>query len=184
MQCKAGAVICDIARPPNISKEQLERRPDVLVIGSGEVKLPGNPQYNFDTHLPEGVFHACLAETALLALEGRFENFTSGSQVNINQVREIYDLYRKHRLTLSGIRTHDEFITPAEIAAKRVLAEDFRAHPAKFQSFLAGQLQKEQIFFTFRSTGSKNSETVPTSFAGMSRSEPGVKYGTVWVWLP
>lgn len=144
MRCKAGAVICDIARPPNISKEDIERRPDVLVIGSGEVLLPGNPQYSFNMRLPAGAVHACLAETALLALEGRFEDFTTGTNVDIAHVREIYDLYRKHQLTLSGIRTHDQFISQEEIAKKRALAEEFRSHPEKFQAFLDGQLEKEQ----------------------------------------
>ena len=38
-KCKPGAVICDVARPPDISREEAALRPDVLVIESGEVLI-------------------------------------------------------------------------------------------------------------------------------------------------
>jgi predicted amino acid dehydrogenase len=36
------------------------------------------------------VAYACLAETIVLALEGRFENFTVGRAIEWEKVREIY----------------------------------------------------------------------------------------------
>ncbi|NTW02600.1 MAG: serine carboxypeptidase, partial [Oscillochloris sp.] len=45
---KPGAVVCDVARPPDVKKEDAARRPDVLVIESGEIMLPGEPDFGFD----------------------------------------------------------------------------------------------------------------------------------------
>src|SRR6185312_7269033 len=71
-----GAVICDCSRPLDITPEDARKRPDVLVIESGEVLLPGSPQVTCDIGLPQPVVYACLAETVLLTLEGRFESFS------------------------------------------------------------------------------------------------------------
>ncbi|WP_420629994.1 serine carboxypeptidase [Candidatus Leptofilum sp.] len=130
-KCKPGAVICDIARPPDITEEEAALRPDVLVIESGEILLPGKPDYGMDIGLPPGVAYACLAETALLALDGRFEDYTLGRNIEIERVKEIYRLYKKHGLELSGIRSHDHFLTDEDLAKKRALADELRNDPAK-----------------------------------------------------
>ena len=41
MKVKPGCVITDVARPLDIPAEDVARRPDVLVIESGEIQLPG-----------------------------------------------------------------------------------------------------------------------------------------------
>jgi predicted amino acid dehydrogenase len=133
-KCKPGAVICDIARPPDITEEEAALRPDVLVIESGEILLPGLPDFGYDIGLPPGVAYACLAETALLALEGRFEDYTLGREIEIERVKEIYRLFKKHGLQLSGLRSHDRFLTDEDIARKRELAEELRRHPEKLQA--------------------------------------------------
>ena len=129
--CKPGAVICDIARPPDITEEEAALRPDVLVIESGEILLPGNPDFGMDIGLPPGVAYACLAETALLALDGRFEDYTLGRNIEIERVKEIYRMYKKHGLELSGIRSHDHFLTDEDLAQKRALADELRNDPVK-----------------------------------------------------
>ena len=129
--CKPGAVICDIARPPDITEEEAALRPDVLVIESGEILLPGKPDFGMNIGLPPGVAYACLAETALLALDGRFEDYTLGRNIEIERVKEIYRLYKKHGLELSGIRSHDHFLTDEDLAKKRALADELRNDPAK-----------------------------------------------------
>jgi hypothetical protein len=130
-KCKPGAVICDIARPPDITEEEAALRPDVLVIESGEILLPGKPDFGMDIGLPPGVAYACLAETALLALDGRFEDYTLGRNIEIERVKEIYRLYKKHGLELSGIRSHDHFLTDEDLAKKRALADELRNDPIK-----------------------------------------------------
>lgn len=130
-KCKPGAVICDIARPPDVTEEEAALRPDVLIIESGEILLPGDPDYGYDIGLPPGVAYACLAETALLAMEGRFEDYTLGRNIEVERVKEIYHLFKKHGLQLSGLRSHGKFLTDEDIARKRALADELRRRPEK-----------------------------------------------------
>ena len=53
--------------------------------------------------LPPNVIYACLAETIVLALEGRFEVFTIGRDTEWEKVKEIYKLGLKHGMKLSAI---------------------------------------------------------------------------------
>ncbi|MBW2050027.1 MAG: dehydrogenase [Deltaproteobacteria bacterium] len=99
---KPGCVITDVARPLDLSPEDVAKRPDVLVIESGEIELPGNPEMK-NIGLPPRVAYACLAETIVLALEGRFETFTIGREIEWEKVREIYKLGLKHGMKLAAI---------------------------------------------------------------------------------
>lgn len=121
---KPGVVICDVARPPNVHESEAARRPDVLVIESGEMHLPGEPDFGFNIDLPPGTAYACLAETALLAMEGRFEDYTIGREIEMERVKEIYRLMKKHGLELAGLRSFGRYITEDDIAQKRRLAEE------------------------------------------------------------
>ena len=112
---KPGCVICDVSRPFDIKKEDAITRPDVLVIASGEVELPGEIKLSCDIGLERNVVYACLAETALLALEERFESFTLSRNISYQKVREIDQLARKHGVRLSAIMGHDVEITNEEI---------------------------------------------------------------------
>jgi predicted amino acid dehydrogenase len=144
-KCKPGAVICDIARPPDISPEEAALRPDVLVIESGEILLPGDPDYGYDIGLPPGVAYACLAETALLAMEGRFESYTLGRNIEIERVKEMYRLFKKHQLKLSGLRSHGQFLTDEDIAKKRDAAEKLRQNSEMLQ-FIRTEVNGNQKF--------------------------------------
>jgi predicted amino acid dehydrogenase len=119
MRVKPGCVICDVSRPLDIREEDALKRPDVLVIESGEIELPGEVQISCDMGTPDTVVYACLAETALLALEGRFESFTLSRHISYERVREIYDIARKHGARLAAIRGHAGLITESEIALCR-----------------------------------------------------------------
>lgn len=48
MQCQSGTVVCDVAKPSNVSREEAKSRPEVLVIESGEVVVPGELVINYD----------------------------------------------------------------------------------------------------------------------------------------
>jgi predicted amino acid dehydrogenase len=125
-RCAPGAVVCDVARPFDVAPEEAASRPDVLVVEAGEVLLPGEPRFGFDIGLPPGVAYACLAETALLALAGRFESFTLGRDLDPEKVKEIYRLGRRHGLRLAGLRSFGAWVTDERIAEKRALAERLR----------------------------------------------------------
>lgn len=141
-QCKPGAVICDVARPPDIEEWEAALRPDVLVIESGEILLPGDPDFGFDIGLPPKTAYACLAETALLAMEGRFEDYSVGRNLDVDKVKEIYRMFKKHGLQLAGMRSFDKFVTDEDLMRRRRLADELRADPEKFQRVKAEARRK------------------------------------------
>lgn len=141
-KCKPGAVICDVARPPDIGKAEAALRPDVLVIESGEVLIPGDINFGYNIGLPPKTSYACLAETALLAMEGRFEDYTLGRNITMERVKEIYRLFKKHQFQIAGLRSHGHYVTDAAVAEKRVLADRYRADPALFAQMQAEAARK------------------------------------------
>jgi predicted amino acid dehydrogenase len=123
MAVKPGCVITDVARPLDLSADDVARRPDVLVIESGEIELPGEVHMR-DIGLPPGVAYACLAETVVLALEGRFESYTVGRSIEWEKVKEIYRLGLKHGMRLAAISGVNGVITDEDIARVRALAQE------------------------------------------------------------
>jgi predicted amino acid dehydrogenase len=121
MAVKPGCVITDVARPLDLSAEDVARRPDVLVVESGEIELPGEVDMR-NIGLPKGVAYACLAETIVLALEGRYETFTVGRHIDWESVKEIYRLGLKHGMKLATISGVNGVFTDADIAQIRDLA--------------------------------------------------------------
>ena len=121
MKVKPGCVITDVARPLDLSAEDVAKRPDVLVIESGEIELPGDVRMR-SIGLPPGVAYACLAETVVLALEGRYETFTVGRDIEWEKVKEIYKLGLKHGMQLAVISGVNGAFTDADIARVRELA--------------------------------------------------------------
>jgi len=121
MQVKPGCVITDVARPLDLPPQEVAKRPDVLVVESGEIRLPGDVQMK-NIGLPPNVAYACLAETIVLALEGRFENFTVGREIEWERVREIYRLGLKHGMQLAAVSGVNGEFSDADIARVRKLA--------------------------------------------------------------
>lgn len=115
MNVRPGCVICDVSRPFDIKEEDAIKRPDVLVIASGEVQLPGSVKMNVDLGLEGKIVYACLAETALLAMEGKLECFTLGRNISYENVIEIDRLSHEHGVRLSCVMGHNGFITDEEI---------------------------------------------------------------------
>ncbi len=130
MQVKPGAVITDVARPLDLSAEDVAKRPDVLVVESGEIQLPGDVHMG-NIGLPPGVAYACLAETIVLALEGRYETFTVGRNIEWPKVKEIYKLGIKHGMKLATISGINGVYTDEDLARVRDLALAKRAEMAE-----------------------------------------------------
>ena len=126
MKVKPGCVITDVARPLDMSAEDVAKRPDVLVIESGEIELPGEVRMR-NIGLPDGVAYACLAETVVLALEGRYETFTVGRNIEWPKVKEIYQLGLKHGMKLATISGVRGVFTDADFARVREAALAARA---------------------------------------------------------
>ena len=126
MQVKPGCVITDVARPLDLPPEEVAKRPDVLVIESGEVSLPGDVRMKSIGFEDRHVVYACLAETIVLALEGRFENFTLGRNLEWEKVHEIYKLGLKHGMKLAAISGVNGVYADEDIARVRELALEAR----------------------------------------------------------
>jgi predicted amino acid dehydrogenase len=113
---KSGAVVCDVARPRDVSRRVVEERNDVLVIEGGMVEVPGKVNFNFNFGFPPGMAFACMAETMILALEERYENYSLGKQISLDKVVEIAGLAKKHGFRLGGFRSFEKAVTPQAIA--------------------------------------------------------------------
>jgi predicted amino acid dehydrogenase len=114
---KSGAVVCDVARPRDVSRNVVEKRQDVLVIEGGMVEVPGPVNFNFDFGFPPKLVFACMAETILLAVESRYESFTLGKEITLSQVEEITLLAQKHGFKLGGFRSFEKPVTDEVITS-------------------------------------------------------------------
>lgn len=108
---KPGAVVCDVARPRDVSKQVVRSRPDVLVIEGGAVEVPGEVDFHLDFGFPPRTSYACMAETIILALEERYESFSLGRDLSLERVREIAGLAAKHGFRLAGFRSFERQVT-------------------------------------------------------------------------
>lgn len=132
---RAGAVVCEVSLPHTIGERVLSARPDVLVIEGGNLRMPGTPYWErvrepgraFEMGLSSGTALACMSETMVLALEGRFECFTLGRGIRLEKVREIAELARRCGFMHADMRAFDRPVTVADIAAKRNAAARLRA---------------------------------------------------------
>ena len=124
---RPGSVVCDVARPRDVSAMVAQARDDILVIDGGMVDVPGPVDFHFNFGFPAGKAYACMAETMILALEGRFQDYTVGKDIRVERVNEITAMARKHGFQLSGFRSFEREVTPGQIAIVRRNAEKRRS---------------------------------------------------------
>lgn len=117
---RSGSVVCDVARPRDVSAMVAAKRDDILVIDGGMVDVPGPVDFHFNFGFPEGKAYACMAETMALALEGRFEDYTLGKDISREHVDEIAAIAKKHGFRLSGFRSFEKEVTAAHIETVRL----------------------------------------------------------------
>jgi len=118
-----GSVVCDVARPRDVSAMVAAARDDILVIDGGMVDVPGPVDFHFNFGFPWGKSYACMAETIALALEGRFEDYTLGKSITRAQVDEITVIASKHGFRLSGFRSFEREVTMDQIEIVRQRAK-------------------------------------------------------------
>ncbi len=127
---QTGAVVCELSLPHDVSRRVDAERPDVLVLEGGNMRVPGNPRFErvrepgteFDLNLPDKTALACMSETMILALEGRFEPFTLGRGISLDKVIEIEAMADRCGFELAGMRAFDAAVTPEKIASTRAAA--------------------------------------------------------------
>ncbi len=119
---RPGAIVCDVSRPRNISKAVAQIRKDVLVFEGGVVAVPGNVDFGFNFGFPPRTSYACMAETMILALENRYENFSLGRDLDVDKVDEIAALAVKHGFRLAGLRSFERAVAEEDIKEVKRLA--------------------------------------------------------------
>lgn len=126
---KPGAVVCDVARPRDVSAQVAAKRDDVLVIDGGMVAVPGEVDFHFNFGFPPGMAYACMAETMALALEGRYESYTLGKHITVEQVETIANIATQHGFKLGGFRSFERAVTPEHIDRVKLAAQTRRQTP-------------------------------------------------------
>jgi predicted amino acid dehydrogenase len=121
-----GSVVCDVARPRDVSAMVAAARDDILVIDGGMVDVPGPVNFHFNFGFPPGKAYACMAETIALALEGRFEDYTLGKHLTRDRVEEIGAIAKSHGFRLSGFRSFEREVTEQHIETVRRNAKNIR----------------------------------------------------------
>ena len=112
---KIGAVVCDVARPRDVSRQVIAERDDILVIEGGMVRVPGPVNFNFDFGFPPGMAFACMAETMVLALDGRYQSYTVGKNISLEQVRTMANMANRHGFRVNGFRSFELAVTDETI---------------------------------------------------------------------
>lgn len=116
---QTGAVVCELSLPHDVSRRVARERPDVLVTEGGNMFVPGTPRFervrergtDFDLNLPPRTALACMSETMVLALEGRFEPYTLGRGIELNKVVEMEAMAARCGFELADMRAFDAAIT-------------------------------------------------------------------------
>lgn len=116
---KPGSVVCDVARPRDVSRRVADERDDVLVIEGGMIEVPGAPDFHFDFGFPPRMAYACMAETMALAMARRYEDYTIGKDITVGQARAIQAIAAAHGFRLSGFRSFEHAVSEAAIAQVR-----------------------------------------------------------------
>ena len=120
---KVGAVVCDVARPRDVSKSVVEQRDDVLVIEGGVIEVPGDVDFHFPFGFPPKTAFACMSETMILALEGTYQSYTLGRDLTVEQVVRMGELAEKHGFKLAGFRAFEIAVTEEKISRTRAAAQ-------------------------------------------------------------
>ena len=123
---KPGAVVCDVARPRDVSKKVAEQRDDVLVFEGGLVEVPGPVDFHFNFGFPPKTSYACMAETIALALDGRYESYTLGKDLTVPQVKEMDGIARRHGFKLAGFRSFEHAVPEEDVERIRFNARKVR----------------------------------------------------------
>ncbi len=120
---RSGAVVCDVARPRDVSEQVAAVRDDVLVVDGGVVSVPGWPEFNYDFGFPSGMAYACMSETMILGLEGHTKDYSIGRDLELARVLEIGGLAAKHGFRLAGLRSFERALSQQRVADIRQRAQ-------------------------------------------------------------
>lgn len=109
----ANALVCDVARPSDLTREVVSTRPDLLAFEGGLVRLPVPIRFGGANilGLDTGVSLACLAETLVLTMAQVQHNYSLGGTSSLTEARQVFAWAREH-----GFTTHLPVISDQETA--------------------------------------------------------------------
>jgi acetylornithine/succinyldiaminopimelate/putrescine aminotransferase/predicted amino acid dehydrogenase len=121
---KPGAIVCDVAKPADVSRAVLEQRPDVLAFDGGLVRYPEPIAFAQNMGHAPGVNLACLTETIVLALEGvREGRFGIGLASDLGEeVSRIREAALRHGFSVGELRSAGHLLTDEHFARVREAA--------------------------------------------------------------
>ena len=122
---RAGAVVCDLSRPANVSELVAEARPDVLVIDGGVIAVPGGSALG-QFGLGQGHVYACMAETILLTLAGHLENSSIGTDLSPQMLRYLKSLADEHGFQVARLRSFGRLLEDADWQRLQVASKKAR----------------------------------------------------------
>jgi len=91
---KPNTIFCNISSF-SAATEKTSLRNDITAVLGGLIKLPYSDS-RINTGLPKDIIPASLAETMLLTFEERFVSYSSGENINLDQLEEIADIAVQH----------------------------------------------------------------------------------------
>lgn len=126
-----GTIVIEDTQPRNIKESQARkmRENGSIVIDGGFAHVPGF-RCGFNLRLPPETTLACLAETMILAMEGRTSDYSLGD-AQVDKAREMLKLAEKHNITVAlptwNSRLIDSFVFD------NVRQQNLRRHRSRFR---------------------------------------------------
>ncbi len=92
---KAQAIVFDATVDKTVSA-RLQGRSDITLVKCGLIKTPSLLPFPMDLGLPKGIIPAGLAETILLAAEGKICSYSAGDNINLDKMDQIADIAARY----------------------------------------------------------------------------------------
>lgn len=99
---KNNVLICDLSNSRKTSIEIKKVRPDIITIDGGILALPEEIDFGFDFHFSKNSCSFAMAETILLALEGKGRYFNIGQEINMEKINKVKKIARENKVYLTG----------------------------------------------------------------------------------
>lgn len=143
---RPGSVVVDVALPRDVTAPPHDRQ-DVVIIDGGLVSAVDEVVVGDGTlPSPTRQLNGCLAETMVLALEGRTESFSLGRDLDLDRVRTIGALAARHGFVPTPLASFGRPLADEEITR---LARHFR-RPSGGAATAAGAGEDDLISATKR----------------------------------
>ncbi|KZL24597.1 Putrescine aminotransferase [Pseudovibrio sp. Ad37] len=116
-----GSIVIDVALPRDVAESAALQREDIIVIDGGcvtasdDVRMGGE---SLNIAIKQQL-NACLAETMVLALEGRAETYSIGRTLDTDKVLSIGKIAAKHGFFPDPISSYGRRLEPAKVASFR-----------------------------------------------------------------